>query len=247
MKSFLLCLLSLIFTGSAYAQPATAEDWTQNDCNGIEHNLYTELDTGSVVVMEIVMLDGCMPCINAAHLFGPIIQAYNMTNGNRIQYYSFGYNDTYTCSQLSDWKTENAITCNAQFIEGYDISEFYGGMGMPTIVVAGRSTHEVSFSQYGFTVYDTIKFAHALEYALGLTETLPIQNYQPSTISCFPNPATTVINLNNLFSGTVTIYGMGGAQLYQLNCVNGAIDIATLPKGFYLLQFEIGNTTFLKI
>ncbi len=247
MKSFLVCLFSLVFTGSASAQLVIAEDWTQTDCNGIEHNLYTELDTGSVVVMEIVMLDGCMPCINAAHLFGPIIEEYNLTNGNRIQYYAFGYNDTYSCSQLSDWKTENAITCNAQFVEGYDISEFYGGMGMPTIVVVGRSTHEVSFSQYGFTVYDTLKFANALEYALGLTETLPIKNLQPAAISCFPNPASNLIRLNNSFSGGVIIYGMGGAQTYQLNCINGTIDIATLPQGFYLLQSEIGNTTFLKI
>ena len=62
---------------AASSQITIAEDWSQSDCEGTEHNLFATLDTGSVVVMEIVMLDGCMPCINTAHLIGPVIDSYN--------------------------------------------------------------------------------------------------------------------------------------------------------------------------
>ena len=68
MKPYISTFLVVcLFVGNSFGQVIPAEDWTQTDCNGVEHNLFSELDAGEVVLMEIVMLDGCVPCINAAH------------------------------------------------------------------------------------------------------------------------------------------------------------------------------------
>lgn len=225
---------ALLLTCSLQAQITVAEDWSQVDCDGTDHNLFSTLDTGAVVVMEIVMLDGCMPCINTALLIGPVIDSYNALYENRIKYYTFGYNDTYSCDDLLAWKIENEITCHAQFVEGEEIGNYYGGMGMPTIVVVGRNTHQVYFNQFGFVHSDTIEFADALEYALGLAEPVGIQGFAADALTCYPNPATNELLLTGVENNAqVAIYDSFGSNILSVVTSNKSIDITTLPSGIY--------------
>lgn len=237
LRKWLACIALLLAFAPLQAQVIPAQDWTQTGCDGIVHNLYDELDSGDVVIMEIVMLDGCMPCINAAHLIGPIIDSYNAMYDNRIRYYTFGYNDTYTCVQLESWKTENDITCETSFVEGADISEYYGGMGMPTIVVAGRAAHEVSFYKFGFSVYDTARFQMAIEYALGNTDQLGVNCSTHSiNILSFPNPVNNVLSLEVAPDGDVFIYDIAGNLVRQVFTTGQQIDVSALPAGFYTIK-----------
>lgn len=87
MKHIFYILTLILITTVSYTQVTTAENWTKTDCEGTEHTLFTELDAGNVVIMELVMLDGCVPCINAAHLMQPIIDQYNTNFENRIKWY----------------------------------------------------------------------------------------------------------------------------------------------------------------
>ncbi len=100
-------IFTLVFFISALAllnAQTVAEDWTRTDCDGIEHHLYTELEAGYCVVMEFAMLPGCMPCITAAQNIEPVVDEFNATYDNRVKYYTFGYNDIYTCETIQAWR-----------------------------------------------------------------------------------------------------------------------------------------------
>jgi len=240
----ILVLIGFLCSISASAQITIAEDWSQSDCAGTEHNLYNTLDTGSVVVMEIVMLDGCMPCINTAHLIGPVIDAYNALYENRIQYYTFGYNDTYSCEALIEWKTTNEITCNAQFVEGADIASYYGGMGMPTIVVIGRNIHHVYFNEFGFVPSDTIEFALAIEYALGLLEPAAINSIAESSLTIAPNPVHNQLYVSTLAENTnIAVYDVFGKCVIAAKLSNSSIDVSSLQTGIYTVRAQTNNLT----
>jgi hypothetical protein len=231
-----------------------AENWTQTDCDGIEHDLFTTLDTGSAVIMEFVMLESCMPCINAAHLMEPIIDRYDMLYDNRVQYYTFGYNDSYACADFDTWESTNAISNDAALLLGADIGSYYGGMGMPTIVVVGRNTHTVYFNQFGFVVGDTTAFSAALSYALGVTDpetTIAEQTISSITISPMPVGETLHVVGNALLHGEAHIYDMQGKMVCVSNIDGqGNMSVNELTSGMYFIQIQtdtgISRASFIK-
>jgi len=240
---FFLALFACLQQSSA--QVTVAENWTQTDCNEAEHDLFATLDTGTAVVMEFIMLEGCLPCINAAHLMQPVIASYNAAYNNRVQWYTFGYNDTYDCAELLEWKTENVIDCDAQFIYGQEISNYYGGMGMPTIVVAGRTTHSVYFNQFGFVPADTADFSDAIAYALGIAEpTIGIPDQGPAEITVFPNPASDRIEIKTPFALSAWSWSImdivGNIVLSADGAQTTNINISDLVNGYYLFRLNAG-------
>ncbi len=237
-------------SGISLRAQTVAEDWSQTDCDGVDHELYATLDTGTVVVMEIVMLDGCMPCINAAHWMEPVIDNYNALYPGRVQWYTFGYDDSYPCTELAAWKSENEIGCTAQFVAGADIAAYYGGMGMPTIVVAGRASHTVYFNQFGFVPADTVEFSDAIAYALGIAEPeVSIQEAQPDVLTMYPNPSTGNLIIDGDFSSDaqITVSGMNGQLFLDLPVNDKQIDVSPLPSGTYIITCADGKSLYRNI
>ena len=55
MKKYIFKILLLMFvTNISFAQP-TATDFTTDDCDGVSHNLFDELNDGNVIVISWVM------------------------------------------------------------------------------------------------------------------------------------------------------------------------------------------------
>ena len=67
MKKTLLLLSAIVFVINFSNAQTTAQDWTKTDCNGISHQLFTELDNGNCVILAFDMLPSCSLCINAAY------------------------------------------------------------------------------------------------------------------------------------------------------------------------------------
>lgn len=239
-----LFLLPICFISLSMSAQTNAENWTQTDCAGVPHDLFETLDTGTAVVMEIVMLDGCMPCINAAHWMQPIIDQYNLNYNNRVHWYTFGYDDSYPCAELAAWKSDNDISCTAQFVEGAEIASYYGGMGMPTIVVAGRTSHSVYFNQFGFVPADTSDFREAITYALGLAEpVVDIRDVQPDRLSIYPNPVTDLLSFEGIWNShaEIIICDLTGVIRMQQNYASNQLAINELPAGTYSISIIDGN------
>lgn len=252
MKNFLSILILFLSFQLSFTQITTAENWTKTDCEGTDHTLFTELDAGNVVIMELVMLDGCVPCINAAHLMQPVIDQYNANFENRVKWYTMGYNDTYSCDALIGWKADNEINCAAQFEEGADQIEYYGGMGMPTIVIVGRNTHTVYYNHFGFIPADTVDFADAIEYALGIAEPVSIPENQIPELNIFPNPSGDHIKISGISEtyNAIEIYNTSGSIVFSSQSENTDINIRDFAPGLYFVKISSPDTlytgTFLK-
>src|SRR5207249_4420212 len=106
MKKSLLTLLSAIFIGvNVFAQ--TAPDFTALDCNGVSHNLYTELNSGKVIVLNWVM--PCSACV------GPSLTAYNVVKSyasSNVLHYLIDDAGNTSCTSLSSWATGAGIGSN---------------------------------------------------------------------------------------------------------------------------------------
>ena len=244
MKIFFSSLF-ITFLFSAYAQ-TTAEDWTTTDCKGTEHNLFSDLDSGYAVIMEFVMLPDCMPCINAAHNMEPIVDWSNSNYDDRVKYYVFEYSGTYTCPDLMNWETSYDINTSAVFYDGSDILTYYGAFGMPTTVVAGRTSHTVYYHKTGFLVSDTTAFSQGIKYALGIEDPVEgIFSPDPEELTIFPDPAKEKITVQ--YSGSesfLKISSVNGAEIISKKILSPdpEIDISDLPRGLYIftLQNESG-------
>ena len=86
MKHLYLALALLAATGSR-AQ-TTALDFTANDCAGTSHTLFSDLDAGYCVVIDLVMM-GCPSCIPATHaIVDDVIP--NTSNPAMVKFYTIG-------------------------------------------------------------------------------------------------------------------------------------------------------------
>lgn len=169
----------------------TAQDWTKNDCDGNSHHLFAELNAGSVIILEYVMMD-CAPCITAANGLKPIYNQFNSSHPGKVKSYSIGFSDTYTCTQLQNWKSTNNLSHTTMFPTGASDVSYYGGMGMPTIVVVGGPFHKVFYKKQGYSPSDNTTITAAINSALVATSVetpVPAEFFQ-----VYPNPASSYID-----------------------------------------------------
>lgn len=69
--------------------------------------------------------------------------------------------------------------------------------------------------------------------------------YSKKNISVFPNPTTDVVKIaTENTSIPFRIFEMNGAQIQHGTTTNQTIDISNLPKGIYLLYFEINGLEY---
>ncbi len=235
MRKFLIFLFSIIaITSFSFAQ-TTAMDWTKDDCNGINHNLFTELDSGYVILCEYVM--NCATCISAANYLNEIYLDYEASDPGKVKFYAIDWKTSFTCSSFESWAS--GLSCTL-FLDGYDEVNYYGGMGMPTVVVLGGSDHKVYYSKLGYSnTLDNSKIKSAIDEALnatGITENISPIN----SLSIYPNPAiasaTLTYSLQAASHISFIVFNMLGEKIE-------AINIGQQPAGEhqYLLNTQMLN------
>jgi hypothetical protein len=160
----LIASIILAFSAGRGVSQTTAMDFTRADCDGAEHHLYQELNEGKVVVLEYIML-GCPSCILASQKITELIGPFEATNPGRVKQYMFGFIKNYTCAQLKSWQSENTLS-GTVFEDGSSQVGYYGGMGMPTIVVTANNTHQVLYVKVGYQESDTTAIKAAIATGL---------------------------------------------------------------------------------
>lgn len=246
MKVYILIIAFLLpglFSLSARCQE-TAMDFTQDDCEGASHHLFTELDAGKVVILEYVMLN-CAPCILGTQALEKITTPYENSHPGRVRIYSFGFLNSYTCEQIVAWKNDNEFT-HPVFNNGEDQVSYYGGMGMPTIVVTGTNDHKVFYKSIGYTpaVDDELKAAidSALLYnPTGIGEKIALERY-----NVYPTLFAGTFNIESqedVSGSEFVIFDSFGRQIMKAEIPSSgrlAIDGSSFAKGMYLIRLE-GN------
>lgn len=184
---YILCLLFLSLPG--FAQFVQTEEehthnltfpksdvyntkkWTKQDClSGRTYDLYALLDSGYVVVQEYVMMD-CRPCITAGKGLERVVNSLRELHPGRILYFQTLYEDKTDCSALQQWRKTNKFTSDALFTKGAEEVAFYGGMGMPTILVlGGGKRHKGYYKRLGYSPRENGVIIKAIRRALDMSK-----------------------------------------------------------------------------
>ncbi len=256
MKKLIL-LISMVATSAiAYAQTAT--NFTCNDCSGVSHDLFTELDAGKIIV-----LDWVMPCGACA---GPSLTAYNVVGsfqsshpGSVFLYMADDFANT-VCSSLNGWANSIGVPQNAYSLRfsnpAIDMLD-YGSIGMPKIVVVGGGVNHTVFYNSNNTVN-----ASALQAAINLALTstgINEQNNPLSILNIYPNPADKSAEikfvLNQPATVTIELFNLQGKRLQDIfsgpmiageNKVE--VNTAKLAAATYLVKLTgDGKTRFINL
>ena len=213
-------------------------DFTQQDCDGGQHHLFTELDAGSVVVISFVMMN-CSSCIDGTTELKTMTEAYSSSNPNRVKLYSFGYLNSYTCPQMLAWRNLGGFT-HPVFTGGQSQTDYYGGMGMPTIVVLATNNHTVLYSKLGYTSDDKPNIIAAINQGL-LYNPNAINDPQASSVRIFPLQTSDLLNikLDSPESGYISFSDLTGREIerkYFNTTTSFSQDISDLARGIYIVN-----------
>jgi len=244
-KLTLFIFLSFISISIVFAQ---ATDFTTDDCNGMSHQLFSELDAGNVIVIAWVM--PCGPCATDALPAYAAIDSFATSYPGRVHFYMADDYANTTCSSLMSWGNTNNMP-NSTFFSSSDVNmSGYGTAGMPKVVVLGGSDHTIFYNQNGSLInFNGAQSAisDALAAPLVITEQ---QNSKLELIS-FPNPAQNgLLNVSckiekiedinfeiiNILGETVFILNNQSPQI--IGQYNNTFDISKLTKGTYFLKFS---------
>ena len=256
---FVLVILALVSIGVRSSAQTTAMDWTKADCdNGVSHHLFSELDSGYVIIQEYVMLDGCQPCITAGNVLLSLKAQREASHPGKIRIYQTAFFNGNTCQEMTDWATDNGFTTNTQFKEGQFEVSYYGGMGMPTtVILSGSDHHKVWYNHQGSLsgASDQTAFLNALDSAIA--SSLGVKS--PSGLEGLtygPNPTTGIVNWTfreRMISYTIS--SIEGKILSQktirgrLGVESFAMDLSGLPTGPLLVELkgEKGGSSVIQI
>ena len=234
MKHFLLPIALLLAT-SLNAQ-TTAADFTANDCNGNPHNLFTELDAGNVVILEMVMM-GCQPCVTGAQSLTTNVLP-NVSDPTRVKLYSIGFTNSINCTQMLDWKNTNGFT-HTVFAGMSNLTTYYGGMGMPTIAVVGGTDHAVHYVELGHSNSDNPVILAAIEAALAGGN--GISELEVNEVSISPNPTSDMLTVSDPRWTNAQVLDLQGRVVLSGAVHQGRVDVSILAVGNYLLRLTDAN------
>ncbi len=144
--------------------------WQKKDIRtGRQYDLYNQMDSGFVIVHEYVMMS-CRPCITAGKGLEKIVNSLRKLHPGRIKYFQTVYEDETDAATMKKWVKENGFTPDAIFIKGADEVKFYGGMGMPTILVlGGGKRHKGYYKRLGYSPRDNGVIIKAIRRGLTLS------------------------------------------------------------------------------
>lgn len=237
---------SLAFRGNAQM---TATDFTINDCSGVSHHLFGELDGGKIIVAVFVMpCSGCMiPAIDAQN----VVQSFATSHPGRVEMYLVDDDGLTTCAELNSWRNSNGLHIMPTFSDPAFVQTQYGTPGMPKVVVLGGTDHKVYDNQNN--TFDMEQLRNGINAALGIPSSTRSVTKSNAAFSISPNPATSsavaTVNVVSDRMARFSFFDKSGrvvktkyAQLTKgLN--NVSLELSGLPQGVYVVRLLAGNET----
>lgn len=185
MKKAIFLFLVLILNQFEIAQAQTAKNFNVKDCKGISHDLFTELDSGNIIVMVWVM--PCATCTEPAIASYIEVDDFRMKKSAKIKYYLVDDFANTDCSSLTSWAKNNGIDApDAVFVDAAIDMMDYGSLGMPKVLVLCGKMHEVIFQQDD--ALNVANFTKALDDALICKSTVGMEDLSVSNFKIIPNP-----------------------------------------------------------
>jgi len=230
----------------------TATNFTCADCSGITYDLFTQLDSGKVVVICWVM--PCGSCVAPSVTTYNTVSSYQSTFPGRVLFFLADDFANTNCATLTGWADANNLP-ESSFSRRFsnaaiDMSD-YGNPGMPKVVVLAGLNHQVFFN-----VNDVISQAplqSAIDSALAATGTHDITTGR-STVGVYPTVTDRYLYLTLNESRTdlksIKVFNTQGICLKTISVDNTvltdpfSIDVTGLAKGMYLISVTAGQNTY---
>ena len=215
---------------------STIPNW-DNDCNGVSHHLFSELESGKVIVMVFVM--PCSSCVGPALTSYNIVQSFEQTNPGQVLYYLSDDVGNSTCSQIDGWANSNSIGSIRKSFSSANINmNDYGIAGMPKIVVLGGGIqHKIYFNENDAAAGNSINIHGAI--SLALTESgAGDLNIKENNFSIY---------IDNDNSTVIANYNLAHSSDIQISIVNSlgneirTLSIQNQNSGLHTENFKLGN------
>lgn len=252
MKKYLVFLLSLCIIANIANAQTTAMPLSGMDCNGNNQDLFADLDSGKAVLLHFYM-SNCGACPPVAKKIQTMANNLMKTHPGMIKGYALPYENNTTCSYSSTWVKDNGLSMYVPFEKGKSQVAYYGGFGMPTVVLLGGKDHKVLFVTQSFATKDTLTMKNMIMELL-----MPSSVEQlPSSVSefkIFPNPTSDFVSIKLDFTEAteviIDIADLNGKQLTTIanETITGLfvkqIPTFSLANGTYLVRLKLGEKSF---
>lgn len=255
MKTILITLFSLgVIATSGFSQ-TTAMDFQGVDCNGNNVHLFDDLDAGQAVVLFYYM-PSCGACPPPAQKIQAMANKINEACPGMVKGYAYPYQNSTTCAYSASWTSSNGLPLYAPMDSGAVQVAYYGGFGMPTVVLVGGQGHDVLWSTQNFIDSDTTAMRDLI-LNMACVAGVEDMNFDGSSIEVYPNPANSAINVNfsveNNSAVQVELLDLSGRLILtknELNIENGKVeesfDCSAIPNGNYLMNVKINDKVITK-
>jgi hypothetical protein len=252
MKKIYLTLAVLTISTGAFSQ-STAQDWTNYDCNGNSHTLFTYLDNSEVVVMEFGM--GCSSCSSTGTWLDGLKQQYDASNPGKVNFFYMDYWNGNDCvNDVTPFMTNYNLSWPAFEHCDTELTYYMTGSPMPAIVIAAGTFHAVYYEKNSFTNNDTTAIIAAINQALDDMDNVGIEeNVFTVEPMVYPNPAgeqcAVRYTLQNNAEVAIDLFNVLGEKVMTVINQNQSagqydikLEIKTIPAGQYILKMKAGNS-----
>ncbi len=254
MKKLILISFFSLMLSTCFAQ--TAVNFNCNDCTGANHDLFTELDEGKVIVICWVM--PCSACVGPSLTTSNVVRSFGTTNPDKVKLYLVDDYANTNCNSINSWANSNGILPTAMFSNSAIKMDDYGSTGMPKVVVVGDVNHAVFYNANNSVNASALQTA--INTAIDATITgVPESSGTSSKFSIFPNPSNTsasiVFSLEKPSDVKVDIQDQLGHEVSEMAFAGlpqgeNTIEISTagLSNGIYFIRLtEATRSRMIKV
>ena len=235
MKSiFTFSFLLLFFSSNLFAQPDSElfPDFTHDDIEGVSHNLYSYLDDGKTVIID-VFATWCPICINSLPALHEIYDTHGPEGDNTIVILSFE-KDPNTSNEQEFVETYNVP--NAVIADGLSSVETWNTVYQPNyFVICPDRSFEYHFGGLGSNS------SILLDLTENCSEVTDIKEHHDEfELIIFPNPVDNVLKFSIGQNQIVqmSLFDLSGKIVMEFYTegASTSINISDLEKGIYFLQ-----------
>ncbi len=255
MKTKIILLTATLFSLLANVSKAqtTAMNFNRNDCNGVPRHLFADLNAGNAVIIEFFMTS-CAPCPAAGQNLETMKANLLTQFPGKVKSYAIAFNNTYSPATVNNWVTSNGFTA-IPMDSGATQVAYYGGMGMPTIVIAAGASHNLLGSPYiGFNTSDTTAMASNIRAFFNSQVGIKENKNSSLSLEMFPNPSDNKISLkfdlkesSEVMIEVIDLFGKKIRTLLSEKLNSGIVsktfDISMIADGNYFIRINSKNNT----
>ncbi len=253
MKKLLYIFAVIVLSSATSHAQSTAMQFSGLDCNGNTVDLFSDLDSGKAVAL-IYYMPSCGTCPPVATKIQAMADNINATFPGKVKGYAYPYQNSTTCSYSSTWVSSNSLSSIfAPMDSGTAQVAYYGGFGMPTVVLLGGTGHRVMFVTQSFTTGDTTIMHDSIINMLNAQTGIGPDLNQHQDFQLYPNPASdevaVQIQLNQKTDVQIEILDLSGktvmatADDMQSGLFSRKIRTDRLQSGIYYVKLGSNERT----